>query len=123
MSDPESYWVNYFAFLGRLVSANVTPDWWEIPAITLKEILVEDIKPTFLTRYKTMALAEFMNQSGDAFFEWCIDSGMLNVDLNMSIISPLMKNPIKQDWFETRQAEMEEEARRQDESRETSKSV
>ncbi|KUI63306.1 hypothetical protein VM1G_11047 [Cytospora mali] len=78
ISDPGSQWVNYFAFLGRLVAAEVTPDWWEIPAELLREVLAEDIKPNYLTIYKTMALAEYINHAGDAgdaFFEWCIDSG------------------------------------------------
>lgn len=103
MTDPEAHWVNYFAFLGRLVAANVTPDWWEIPAVTLRDVLAEDIKPNHLTRYKTMALAEFMNHAGDAFFDWTIDSGLLDVQKNMSIIQPLMKNPIRMDWFQCRQ--------------------
>lgn len=102
MSDPEGHWVNYFAFLGRLVSAEVTPDWWEIPSITLKEVLAEDVTPNYLTVYKTMALAEYMNHAGDAFFEWCIDSGMLDTNASMSIISPLLENPVKRDWFDRR---------------------
>ena len=104
MSDPEGQWVNYFAFLGRLVAAEVTPDWWEIPAITLKEVLAEDVKPNYLTVYKTMALAEYMNQAGDAFFEWCIDSGVLDINNSMAIISPLMEFPVKQDWFDRRRS-------------------
>lgn len=102
MSDPEGHWVNYFAFLGRLVSADVTPDWWEIPSITLKEVLAEDVTPNYLTVYKTMALAEYMNHAGDAFFEWCIDSGMLDTNASMSIISPLLETPVKRDWFDRR---------------------
>lgn len=101
-SEPESNWVNYFAFLGRLVAADVTPDWWEIPATTLKEVLAEDAAPTPLTKSKTMALAEFMNQAGDAFFEWCMESGILDVNKNFSMIEPLMESPIKLDWYKAR---------------------
>lgn len=103
VADPEGQWVNYFAFLGRLVAAEVTPDWWEIPAITIKEVLAEDITPTHLTKYKTMALAEFMNQAGDRFVDWCIESGTLDVKKNIGIMAPLMKNPIKQDWLDSRE--------------------
>ncbi|POS72903.1 hypothetical protein DHEL01_v208711 [Diaporthe helianthi] len=110
MSDPESHWVNYFAFLGRLVCAEVTPDWWEIPSITLKEVLAEDINPNYLTVYKTMALAEYMNHAGDAFFEWCIDSGMLDTNASMSIISPLLENPVQRDWFDRRRMEEDDDA-------------
>ncbi|ROV98465.1 hypothetical protein VPNG_08549 [Cytospora leucostoma] len=102
ISDPECQWVNYFAFLGRLVAAEVTPDWWEIPAITLKEVLAEDDKPNNLTIFKTMALAEFMNHAGDAFFEWCIDSGVLDINNSMAIISPLIECHVKKDWFDRR---------------------
>lgn len=108
MADPESQWVNYFAFLGRLVAAEVTPDWWEIPAILLQEVLAEDVKPNYLTIYKTMALAEYMNHAGDAgdaFFEWCIDSGALDIGNSMAFISPLMENPVKQDWFDRRRGD------------------
>lgn len=103
LADPEGQWSNYFAFLGRLVAAEVTPDWWEIPAITIKEVLAEDITPTYLTKYKTMGLAEFMNQAGDRFIDWCIESGTLDVKKNIDIMAPLMKNPIKQDWFDSRE--------------------
>ncbi|KAJ0116650.1 hypothetical protein J7T55_009800 [Diaporthe amygdali] len=107
MSDPEGHWVNYFVFLGRLVSADVTPDWWEIPSITLKEVLAEDVAPNYLTVYKTMALAEYMNHAGDAFFEWCIDSGMLDTNASMSIISPLLETPVQRDWFDRRRIDDE----------------
>lgn len=102
ISDPECQWVNYFAFLGRLVAAEVTPDWWEIPAITLKEVLAEDDKPNNLTIFKTMALAEFMNHAGDAFFEWCIDSGVLDIKTSMAIISQLIESHVKIDWYDRR---------------------
>lgn len=49
-----------------------------------------------------MALAEFMNQAGDAFFEWCMDSGILDVDKNFSMIEPLTKSPVNLDWYEAR---------------------
>lgn len=101
-SEPESNWTNYFAFLGRLVAADVTPDWWEIPATTLKEVLAEDAAPTPLTKCKTMALAEFMNQAGDAFFEWCMDSGILDVNKDFSMIEPLTESPVRLDWYEPR---------------------
>ncbi|KAJ4417874.1 hypothetical protein N0V82_005931 [Gnomoniopsis sp. IMI 355080] len=101
-SEPESNWVNYFSFLGRLVAADITPDWWEIPATTLKEVLAEDAAPTPLTKYKTMALAEFMNQAGDTFFEWCMDSGILDVNKDFSMIEPLTKSPVSLDWYEAR---------------------
>ncbi|KAF3763969.1 hypothetical protein M406DRAFT_109108 [Cryphonectria parasitica EP155] len=107
-SNPEGSWVNYFAFLGRLVAAEVTPDWWEIPATTLKEVLSEESSPTPLTRFKTMAVAEFMNQAGDSFFEWCIDSGALDVNKNMNVIVPLTKNPVKLDWFDRRRSNAKE---------------
>ncbi|KAL1869621.1 hypothetical protein Daus18300_005475 [Diaporthe australafricana] len=107
MSDPEGHWINYFAFLGRLVAADVTPDWWEIPSITLKEVLAEDVTPNYLTVYKTMALAEYMNHAGDAFFEWCIDSGMLDTSASMSIISPLLETPVQRDWFDKRRVDDE----------------
>lgn len=102
MTDPETYWVNYFSFLGRLVAAGVTPEWWEIPAVTLQDVLAEEVTPNYLTRYKTMALAEFMNHAGDAFFDWTLDSGLLDVDRDMSLIVPLMESPIDKDWFESR---------------------
>lgn len=102
MTDPEAHWVNYFSFLGRLVAAEVTPDWWEIPAVTLRDVLAEDVTPTSLTRCKTMALAEFMNRAGDAFFDWTIDSGLLNVERDMSMIAPLIQDPVRNDWFEKR---------------------
>lgn len=105
MADPESQWVNYFAFLGRLVAAEVTPDWFEIPTITLKEVLVEDVEPTHLTEYKTMALAEFLNQAGDGFMDWCIESGTLDTKRNMDIMAPLLKSPVRQDWFNNREAD------------------
>lgn len=103
MFNPESQWVNYFAFLGRLVAAEVTPEWWEIALETLREVLAEDVKPNYLTVYKTMALAEYINyagDAGDAFFEFCIDSGTLDVNNSMGIISPLMECPVKQDWYD-----------------------
>lgn len=105
IADPEAQWVNYFAFLGRLVAAEVTPDWFEIPAITLKEVLVEDVEPTHLTSYKTVALAEFLNQAGDGFMDWCIESGTLDAKKNMGIVAPLLKSPVRQDWFTGREAE------------------
>lgn len=108
MADPEGQWVNYFAFLGRLVAAEVTPDWFEIPATTLAEVLVEDVEPTYLTAYKTMALAEFLNQAGDGFMDWCIESGTLDAKKNMSIMAPLLKSPVRQDWFSGREAEYKE---------------
>lgn len=103
-AEPEGSWVNYFAFLGRLVAADVTPDWWEIPATTLKEVLAEDAVPNPLTKYKTMALAEFINQAGDVFLEWCMDSGILDVNKNYSLIEPLMASPIKLDWYQGRKS-------------------
>lgn len=105
MSNPESQWVNYFAFLGRLVAAEVTPEWWEIALETLREVLAEDVKPNYLTVYKTMALAEYLNyagDAGDAFFEFCIDTGTLDVNNSMGIISPLMECPVKQNWYDKR---------------------
>lgn len=69
MSDVEGYWVNYFAFLGRLVSADVTPDWWEIPSLTLKEVLADNVNPSRLTIYKAMALAKYIEHTGDALFK------------------------------------------------------
>lgn len=104
-SDPESQWVNYFAFLGRLVAAEVTPDWFEIPATTLKEVLLEDVEPSALTEYKTRALAEYLNQAGEGFMDWCIDSGMLDANKSMDIVAPLLKSPVRQDWFGGRGAE------------------
>lgn len=92
MSNPEAHWVNYFSFLGRLVAADVTPDWWEIPAVTLRDVLAEEVTPTYLTRYKTLALAEFMNKAGDAFLDWTIDSGLLNVKKDLSVLKPLMQS-------------------------------
>lgn len=104
MTDPETYWVNYYSFLGRLVAAGVTPDWWEIPAVTLQDVLAEEVIPNDLTRYKTMALTEFMNHAGDAFFDWTIDSGLLNADKDVSMILPLMANStVKKDRFESQQ--------------------
>lgn len=108
MTDPESQWVNYFAFLGRLVAAEVTPDWFEIPSITLKEVLVEDVEPTYLTAYKTAALAEFLNQAGDGFMDWCVESGTLDAKKNMDIVAPLLKSPVSQDWFNGREADVKE---------------
>lgn len=107
MTDPERHWVNYFSFIGRLVAAEVTPDWWEIPAITLRDVIAEDVTPNSLTRYKTMALAEFMNQAGDGFLDWTMDSGLLNADKNKSIIEPLSQSPIPKDWFENRKTQEE----------------
>lgn len=101
-SEPESHWLNYFGFLGRLVAADVTPGWWEIPAMTLREVLAEDVVPTNLTRSKTMALAEFINQAGDSFFEWCIDTGIVNKDF--PVIEPLTKLPVELNWYEARSA-------------------
>ncbi|CAN8104641.1 unnamed protein product [Discula destructiva] len=101
-SEPENAWLNYFGFLGRLVAADVTPDWWEIPATTLKEVLAEEVNPTPLTKSKTMALAEFMNQAGDTFLEWCLDSGILDVKKDLPVIEPLAKTPVELNWYEAR---------------------
>lgn len=73
ISDMEGHWVNYFAFLGRLVSSDVTPDWWEIPSITLREVLAESCNPSRLTIYKTKALAKYIKHAGDALFK-CVMS-------------------------------------------------
>lgn len=108
MDDPEGPWLNYFAFLGRLVAAEVTPEWFEIPAITLKEVIMEDITPTYLTTYKTKALAEFMNQAGEGFLDWCIESGTLDARKNLEIMAPLMKSPVRQDWFTGKDVEEKE---------------
>lgn len=107
-ADPEGQWVNYFAFLGRLVAADVTPEWFEIPAITLREVIVEDVTPTNLTAYKTKALAEFMNQAGEGFIDWCIESGTLDARKNLDIMSPLMKSPVRQDWYTGRDGDERE---------------
>lgn len=90
MDDPETHWVNYFSFLGRLVAAGVTPDWWEIPAVTLQDVRAEEVTPTALTRYKTAALAEFMNHAGDAFFDWTIDSGLLTNNAGHKDVSTVL---------------------------------
>lgn len=71
------------------MAADVTPDWWEIPATTLREVLAEEVAPTGLTKAKTMALAEFMNQTGDAFLEWCLDSGLLDGRRSLRVLQPL----------------------------------
>lgn len=49
-----------------------------------------------------MALAEFMNQAGDTFFEWCMDSGILDVKKDFSMIEPLTESPVRLDWYEPR---------------------
>lgn len=92
--------MNYFAFLGRLVAAEVTPDWWEIPATTLQEVLAEQHHHTPLTKHKASAVAAFMNQAGASFFEWCIDSGALDVSKHMNIIVSLTESPVKLNWLE-----------------------
>lgn len=68
--------------------------------MTLREVLAEDVTPTRLTKSKTMALAEFINQAGDSFFEWCIDTGIVNKDF--PIIEPLMRLPVELNWYDTR---------------------
>lgn len=80
----------------------MTPAWWEIPAITLREVLLEDVKPTHLTKFKSMALAEFMNQAGEGFLDWCLESGTLDAKKNGGVIAAVMKSPVQLDWFERR---------------------
>lgn len=102
ITDPERQWRNYFSFLGRLVVAEVTTDWWEIPAMVLQEVLSEEANPNPMTQIKTQALAEYMNQAGDLFFEWCVESGALNVSQDdLSLISPMLEDTVR-NWDDRR---------------------